>query len=42
MYWETTPDTFVLAASDAMSRNDFERILRYLQLCDNEKMDKSD
>jgi len=42
MYWETKPDTFVQAVSDAMTRNDLERLLRNLHLCDNEKIDKSD
>ena len=40
MYWEATPDTFVLARSDSMARNTFERILQNLNLCDNEQLDK--
>ena len=38
MYWETTPDTFVQAVSDSMSRNPFERVLRNLHLCDKGKV----
>ena len=40
MYWVTTPNTFVLARSDSMFRNTFERILWNLHLCDNEQLDK--
>ena len=40
MYWETTPNTFVLARSNSMFRNTFERILWNLHLCDNEQLDK--
>ena len=38
IYWEMTtdPDT----RCDSMPRNTFERILRTLHLCDNEKLDK--
>ena len=41
MYWETS-DTFVKAMLDAMSRNEFERILKNLHSCDNTKIDKTD
>ena len=36
MYWETTPDTFVQAMSDAIPCDIFERILRNLDLFENE------
>ena len=36
MYPETAPDTIT------MPRNNFERILRNLHLCDNEQIDKQD
>ena len=36
MYWETTPDTFVQALSDAIPCDIFERILRNLDLFENE------
>ena len=39
MYWETSLDTFVLAKSDSVPCNRFERILRDLYLCDNEQLD---
>ena len=40
MYWEATPDTFVLARSDSVLRNTFERILRNLYLFHYEQLDK--
>ena len=40
MYWEVTPDTFVLSSSDLMPRNTFEGILQNLNPCDNEQLDK--
>ena len=42
MYWETTPDAVVQTVSDSMSRNEFERILRNLHLCDKTKLDNTD
>ena len=38
MYWEMTTDPDVRC--DSMPRNTFERILRNLHLCNNEKLDK--
>ena len=38
LYWETTPDNFVLARSDSLPRNTFEHILRNLHLCDREQL----
>lgn len=35
MYWEERPDTNNKAISDAMSRNRFTQIMKYLHVCDN-------
>ena len=40
MYWETAPDNFAQTMSDSMPRDAFERILRNLNLCDNEELEK--
>ena len=42
LYWSLSPDLFVAAMSDTMPRNEFERTLRNLHLCDNSNLDKSD
>ncbi|XP_039281885.1 piggyBac transposable element-derived protein 3-like [Nilaparvata lugens] len=42
MYWEQSPDAHNNAISEAMSRNRFSQIMRYLHVCDNNKLDKSD
>ena len=39
MYWEATPDTFVLARFDSMFRNTLEHIFQNLNLCDNEQLE---
>lgn len=35
MYWEESPDSYNPAVSNAMSRNRFEQIMRFLHVCDN-------
>ena len=37
---EAIPDTFVLAMSDSIPRDTFERIIQNLDLCGKEQLDK--
>src|SRR6218665_1936141 len=42
MFWETSEDTDNEAVSSAMSLNRFEELLRFLHVCDNTNLDKTD
>lgn len=42
MFWESQPDTFNVLVANAMSRNKFEKILRYLHFNDNSDINRSD
>lgn len=42
MFWETAEDVSIRCLSEAMSRNRFEEILRYLHLADNSNLDTDD
>ena len=42
MYWEKSIDSSNMAISNAMSRNDFDNIMRYFHLADNNNLGKSD
>lgn len=42
MYWEQSPDCHNSAISEAMSRNRFCQIMRYLHVCDNNELNKDD
>ena len=37
MYWETAPDVHNQCVADAIPRNRFDTLMKYLHLCDNEK-----
>ena len=41
-YWSVDDDMRNIAVSNAMSRNDFEKMLRFLHVADNNKLDSSD
>ncbi|KFM73653.1 PiggyBac transposable element-derived protein 3, partial [Stegodyphus mimosarum] len=42
MFWENSDDTKNIAVSNAMRRNRFEEIMKYLHFCDNNNIDKED
>jgi hypothetical protein len=42
MYWETSSDCHNEAIANAMSRNRFDDIMRFLHLCDNSNIDTKD
>src|SRR6218665_1620670 len=42
MFWESSADTHNEAVSSAMSLNRFEELLRFLHVCDNTNLDKTD
>ena len=42
MYWETARDAGIPLVYEAMSRNRFRLIKRFLHICDNERIDRTD
>lgn len=42
MYWEMSEDCHNLAVSKAMSRGRFEKIVKYLHICDNNNLSQDD
>ncbi|GFS05019.1 PiggyBac transposable element-derived protein 3 [Elysia marginata] len=41
MYWEQKEDVYNKAVSEAMSRNDFDQILKYVHLASNGNLERS-
>ena len=42
MYWELNDDSRNSAISNAISRNQFDEILKYLHFCNNDKLNPDD